>query len=200
MIETMNRFLPLLCLAFLLVGCGDRPATDELELADDTLGEEVEAVVEIDGDEYVSYGDPLPVDPDGIVALDAAVLAEDLGTYENTVVRVEGTVAKVCQMKGCWLTFQTPASAPVRVQVPRDDEGEYVYTFPMDLGAAEVIVEGTVTSDSTDVETLRHFAEDEGLPQEEIDAITEPERTIILTARGALVKRGALAETVTPQS
>lgn len=181
--------LPLLFFA-LLVGCTDRPVVEEVELAEDTLGEEVETVVELDGETYVSYGDPLRVDEGGIVALDPAVLTEDLGTYENTVVRVQGTVAKVCQMKGCWLTFQTPASAPVRVQVPRDSAG-YVFTFPTDLGAADVIVEGTVTSDSTDVETLRHFAEDEGRPQDEIDAITEPERTIILTARGALVKRVA---------
>jgi len=190
--------LPLLFFA-LLVGCADRPDMDDAELADDTLGEEVETVVEVNGDEYVSYGDPLPVDDDALVALAPAALGEALGTYENTVVRVEGTVAKVCKMQGCWLTFQTPASDAVRVQVPRDSSG-YVFTFPTDLGAAEVIVEGTVTAEETDVETLRHFAEDEGRPQDEIDAITEPERTIILTARGALVKRGALVEAVTTQS
>lgn len=186
-----TTLLPLLFFA-LLVGCTDESTLDDAELAEDTLGEEVETVVELDGETYVSYGDPLRVDDDGIVALDPAVLTEDLGTYENTVVRVQGTVAKVCQMKGCWLTFETTASAPVRVQVPRDSAG-YVFTFPTDLGAADVIVEGTVTSDSTDVETLRHFAEDEGRSQEEIDAITEPERTIILTARGALVRRAAPA-------
>ena len=181
--------LPLLFFA-LLVGCEDRPVIEDAELAEGTLGEEVETVVELDGETYVSYGDPLRVDDDGIVALDPVALTEALGTYENTVVRVQGTVAQVCQMKGCWLTFETPASVPVRVQVPRDSAG-YVFTFPTDLGAADVIVEGTVTSDSTDVETLRHFAEDEGRSQEEIDAITEPEQTVILTARGALVKRAA---------
>jgi hypothetical protein len=174
----------------LLVGCEDRPVIEDAELAEGTLGEEVETVVELDGETYVSYGDPLRVDDDGIVALDPVALTEDLGTYENTVVRVRGTVAQVCQAKGCWLTFETPAAVPVRVEVPRDSAG-YVFTFPTDLGAAEVIVEGMVTADTTDVETLRHFAEDEGRPQEEIDAITEPERTVVLTARGALVKRAA---------
>jgi hypothetical protein len=188
--------LPLL-IAALLVGCEDRPVVEDAELAEGTLGEEVETVVEIDGEEYVSYGDPLTVDEDDFVALDPVALTEDLGTYMNTVVRVQGTVAQVCQMKGCWLTFETPASVPVRVQVPRDSAG-YVFTFPTDLGAAEVVVEGMVTADSTDVETLRHFAEDEGRPQEEIDAITEPQQTVTLTARGALVKRAAPAPETAP--
>jgi hypothetical protein len=91
-------------------------------------------------------------------------------------------------MQGCWLTLQNPTGQPIRVQVPRDSSG-YVFTFPTDLGIAEVIVEGTVTADTTSVETLRHFAEDEGRSQAEIDAITEPEPTVTLTARGALVKR-----------
>lgn len=136
---------------------------------------------------YDVYGDPLDLDGE-IVALTPAALTEDVGTYNNTVVRVEGTVAQVCKMAGCWLTLQNPTGQPIRVQVPRDSSG-YVFTFPTDLGIAEVIVEGTVTADTTSVETLRHFAEDEGRSQEEIDAITEPEPTVILTARGALVKR-----------
>src|SRR6056297_3416193 len=101
----MTRLLTFL-LVLLLVGCEDRPVIEDAELAEGTLGEEVETVVELDGETYVSYGDPLRVDEGGIVALDPAVLTEDLGTYENTVVRVQGTVAKVCQTKGCWLTFQ----------------------------------------------------------------------------------------------
>jgi hypothetical protein len=192
----MNRLLlpPLLLPLFLglfLVGCQDAPEVDDLELSEEAADlETADGLVVVDGEEYASFGDPLLVDGDAdLVALDPAALTQDLGTYQNTVVRVEGTVAKVCQMKGCWLTLQNPAGTPIRVEVPRDEDGEYVYTFPKDLGIAEVIVEGTVMADETDVETLRHFAEDEGQSPEEIDAITEPERTVVLTARGALVKQ-----------
>jgi hypothetical protein len=193
----MNRllFFPLL-LSLILVGCQDAPDVDDMELSEEAADLEMaDGLVLVDGEEYVSYGDPLVVEDDDndLVSLDPAALTQDLGTYQNTVVRVEGTVAKVCQAMGCWLTLQNPAGTPIRVEVPRDEEGEYVYTFPTDLGIAEVIVEGTVTSDTTDVETLRHFAEDEGRSSEEVDAITEPERTVVLTARGALVKQPGVA-------
>lgn len=164
-----------------LIGC-----TDSEEYETISYENEIEEV-----GEYVAYGDSLAMD-ESLVALTPAALTQDLGTYQNTVVRVEGTVAQVCRMKGCWLTLQNPTATPIRVVVPRDSAGTYVYTFPTDLGAAEVIVEGTVTADTTSVETLRHFAEDEGRPQAEIDAITEPEATAVLTARGALVKRAAV--------
>lgn len=191
----MNRLLLLpLLLGLFLVGCQDAPDVDDMELADEAADlEATDGLVMVDGTEYVAYGDLLAMDEDEeVVALDPAALTQDLGTYQNTVVRVEGTVAKVCQMKGCWLTLQNPTGTPIRVEVPRDEEGEYVYTFPTDLGIAEVIVEGTVTSDETDVETLRHFAEDEGRPADEVEAITEPQQTVILTARGALVKQPAV--------
>ncbi len=148
------------------------------------------AVSDSSADEYASYGDPLAVD-ESIVALTPAAITQDIGAYENTVVRVEGTVAQVCQMKGCWLTLQNPTATPIRVVVPRDSAGAYVYTFPTDLGTQDVIVEGTVTADTTSVEMLRHLAEDEGRSAAEVEAITKPQRTVVLTARGALVKRAA---------
>ena len=187
----MKRILPTLLVLGLLafVGCTDAP--DESPAASEAD--------EYAADEYAVYGDSLAMG-EGAVALTPAALTQDLGTYQNTVVRVEGTVAKVCQMKGCWLTLQNPTATPIRVVVPKDSTGNYVYTFPTDLGAQEVIVEGTVTADTTSVETLRHFAEDEGRPQAEIDAITEPEATVVLTARGALVKRAEPVEPAAPQS
>jgi hypothetical protein len=192
----MNRLLILpLLLGFFLVGCADAPEVDDMELSEEAADlEATDGLVMVDGAEYVAYGDLLAMDEDdAVVSLDPAALTQDLGTYQNTVVRVEGTVAKVCQMEGCWLTLQNPTGTPIRVEVPRDEAGEYVYTFPTDLGIAEVIVEGTVTADETSVETLRHFAEDEGRAPEEIDAITEPEQTAVLTARGALVKQADVA-------
>lgn len=184
----MKRFLPFLCALNLLVlvGCQEVEVPEESVYSDEAT----------EAGEYDAYGDPLAMDEE-IVALTPAAVTQDIGTYENTVVRVEGTVAQVCKMAGCWLTLQNPTATPIRVVVPRDSAGAYVYTFPTDLGAAEVIVEGTVSADTMSVETLRHLAEDEGRTAAEIEAITEPQRTVVLTARGALVKR---AEPVVIQS
>jgi hypothetical protein len=180
----MNRLfsLALASLLLLATGCAE-PA--EAPIAS------LEEVPTTAPAEYVSYGVPLDTD-ETIVALTPTALVQDIATYQDAVVRVEGTVAQVCKMAGCWLTLENPTGQPIRVQVPRDSSG-YVFTFPLDLGMVGVIVEGTVRADTTSVETLRHFAEDEGRSKEEIDAITEPESTVVLTARGALVKQPAAA-------
>ncbi len=179
----MNR-LPLFALAFalLFMGCVDAPDTYEAE-------PEAETAVA----EFMSYGDELAMDVD-LVVITPAELTADPSAYDGTVVRVEGTIAKVCRNKGCWLTLENPTATPIRVDVPRDAEGQYVYTFPTDLPVSDVIIEGTAKMDTTSVETLRHFAEDEGRSQEEIDAITEPQPTVILTANGALVKPAAAVQ------
>lgn len=142
---------------------------------------------------YASYGEPIALG-DGTVALRPAALTADPATYDGTVVRVEGTVAEVCRMEGCWLTLENPTATPIRVVVPRDADGRYLFTFPTDAGMLDVIVEGTVDVDTMSVEELRHYAEDEGRAQEEIDAITEPQPTVVLTATGALVEADAATE------
>ena len=179
----IRLFSLLLALAF-VAGCAEPDAVEEI--GTDALGENVE---------YASFGESVVLE-DGMTTLDPAALTSDPLAYGGTVVRVEGTVAEVCKMAGCWLTLQTsegsgganPTAPPVRVQVPRDEAGEYVFTFPKDLGMVEAIVEGTVAVDTLGVDELRHYAEDEGRSAAEIDAITEPQPQIVLTARGALVK------------
>ena len=178
----MNRLLLLALASLMLLATGCAESNDTAIVVDTD-----EEVADAMDSEYEFYGDRLDTD-ETIVALTPAALTGDVGAYNDTVVRVEGTVAQVCKMAGCWLTMENPTGQPIRVQVPRDSSG-YVFTFPTDLGIAEVIVEGTVRADTTSVETLRHFAEDEGRSQEEIDAITAPQPTVVLTARGALVKR-----------
>ena len=176
--NTMTRtFALLLALAFAFVaGCAEPEVSEEI--ATDELGENVE---------YASYGESVVLE-DGMASLDPATLTADPLAYNGTVVRVEGQVAEVCVNAGCWLTLANPTATPIRVQVPRDEAGKYVYTFPTDLGMVDAIIEGTVTVDTLGVDELRHYAEDEGRPQSAIDAITEPQPTVQLIARGALLK------------
>lgn len=140
--------------------------------------------------DYVPFGEPVALD-DGTPTVTPSALLADPAAYDGETVRVEGTIAEMCRMMGCWLTLRdtgAEAGETVRVRVPTDEEGEYVYTFPTDLGMIDAIVEGTVEVDTMSVDELRHYAEDEGRSQEEIDAITEPKPTVVLTARGALVE------------
>lgn len=125
-----------------------------------------------------------PGDGAVLFASDVVTSPED---YLEVPVRVAGTVSEVCQNAGCWLTFQNDAGVAFRVTVPRDDDG-YVFTFPTDVSGEHVLVAGTLTLEQTSVETLKHFAEDRGDDPETIAAITEPERTLVLSATGARIE------------
>ena len=49
-------------------------------------------------------------------------------------------------------------------------------------------IKGTAKVDTLSVDWLQHLAEDANKPQEEIDAITEPEITISITADGVIIE------------
>lgn len=117
---------------------------------------------------------------------DALARADEL---DGQTVRVEGEVAEVCQMAGCWLTFSNEAGVPFRVAVPRTDAGGYEFTFPKDIAGERVVVEGTLEVTETDAATRRHLAEDGGASPDEVAAITDAERTVVLNATGARVER-----------
>lgn len=77
-------------------------------------------------------------------------------------VTVSGTVREVCQMMGCWLTLDTggETSAVVRVNVPKDEDGKYVFTVPTDISGRIAYVTGYVEEAELDAETAAHYAED----------------------------------------
>lgn len=171
------RIASLLLALVLVAGCAETATDAPTETAVETAN-------------YTPYGEPVALD-DGAPTVAPSSLLADPTAYDGETVRVEGTVAEVCQAAGCWLTLRDTGASDgetVRVLVPKDSAGSYVYTFPTDLGMVDVVLEGTAEVDTMGVDELRHYAEDEGRPQEEIDAITEPQPTVVLTARGALVE------------
>ena len=125
--------------------------------------------------EAVPNGDALS--PDEVIA--------DPDVYAGKTVVVEGVVREVCQMAGCWLTFSDADGQTVRVNVPRDESESYVFTFPKDVSGQTVRVAGTLEVETTSVEDQRHYAEDGGASEDAVAAITEPKRTLVLTALGA---------------
>ena len=147
-----------------------------------------------EGDQVVAdMGTVVGEDPGDGAVLFVEQILEAPETYDGTPVRVAGTVSEVCQMEGCWLTFQNDEGTPFRVSVPRDDDG-YVFTFPTDVSGQNAVVAGTLSIEETSVETLRHLAEDGGATADEIAAITAPERTFVLSATGARLE-GAVSGT-----
>lgn len=97
-------------------------------------------------------------------------------------IKLTGTVSEVCQVKGCWMNIQpdTGDGMPVFVQFK-----DYAFAMPKDITGRKVVIYGKAFYEMTSVEDLRHYAEDEGASQAEIDAITEPKTKLKFTASGA---------------
>ena len=174
----MTRLLPLLLLtacgltACGLTACGDAPDDPAGPPPDGAEVGEVAADV---------FGRAVPSGE----ALSPSELISGAGDYAGRTVLVEGAVREVCQMAGCWMSFADDQGRTVRIEVPRDDSGSYLFTFPTDASGRTVRVHGMLAVETESVEDLRHYAEDGGASAAEIAAITEPERTLVLTALGA---------------
>lgn len=106
---------------------------------------------------------------------------------DTLAAKVKGTVSKVCQVKGCWMTIQPddPNKEAMMVQFK-----DYGFFMPKDIAGRAVVMDGYAYRAVTSVEDLKHYAEDEGLPQEEIDKITEPKEELKFLASGVVLLDG----------
>jgi len=115
-------------------------------------------------------------------ALSLAQLMSNMEGKKEMSAKVKGEVEAVCKAKGCWMTLKRGDDKTMRVTFK-----DYAFFVPKDCDGKMAVVEGIVKIDTTSVETLRHFAEDEGLPQAEIDKITQPEIEMVFVADGAII-------------
>lgn len=100
---------------------------------------------------------------------------------QSADVKVKGKVVEVCKAEGCWIRMETPAG-PMLVKMK-----DHAFTVPLALNGKTIVAEGTATLKETSVEMQKHYAEDAGKSKEEIDAIKEPKKEIVMQAAGILV-------------
>lgn len=116
-------------------------------------------------------------------ALTPSQLVSQLQNGESFEGQIMGEINEVCTKKGCWLTMDLPDGESMRVTFK-----DYGFFVPTNSHGFPIILEGVATIVETDVETLRHFAEDQGKSQEEIEKITAPKREITFEATGVVIK------------
>ena len=96
-------------------------------------------------------------------------------------VKVTGEVIEVCKAEGCWLRLKTnDGSMLVKMK-------DHAFLVPLSLVGKTVEVEGPGSMKETSVDMLKHYAEDAGKSQAEIDAITQPKKEVVLQAKGLAV-------------
>lgn len=149
-------------MAFLLAACGsEQPA--------DTTAQTGQAQ---------TFGDAITAD--GAVTM-PEMLAKMQG-QDSVLVKVKGKVESVCQVKGCWVNLHDDQAGDMFVKFK-----DYAFFLPKDIAGREVVMEGYAFRDTTSVEDLKHYAEDEGKSKEEIAAITQPKEELKFLANGVVL-------------
>lgn len=115
-------------------------------------------------------------------AISFSELGSKMAGTDSLAVKVRGSVESVCQVKGCWMNMQDAKAGNMFVQFK-----DYGFFMPKDISGREVIIEGYAYRKVTPVDELRHYAEDAGKTQEEIEAITEPKEELKFMASGVLL-------------
>jgi len=114
----------------------------------------------------------------------SAVMGQ-LDSIQTVNVTMKGKVTNVCQKKGCWMRITDPANASAEEMFVQFED--YGFFMPKDLAGHSVIMQGKAYTDTTSVEDLKHFAEDEKKSEEEIAAITEPSVEKKFMATGVII-------------
>ena len=179
----MSRFLALF-LAVSLGACQPSGRTSEAPEASRTSEVPDPSRTSEGAVPYQVYGESLT--PAGALSVESVAAAPS--TYVGEVVKVEGTVRQVCQMKGCWLTLEAEAGPDVRIRVPKTGTGEYLYTVPTDLSGRRVVVEGKLEESTLSEAERRHYAEESG---GDLDGDVQPLLELSMTATSVLVQTGA---------
>ena len=115
-------------------------------------------------------------------AIEVNALEEKLVTAEKYIGKVKGTVASVCEKKGCWMKLATTEGDGIMIRFK-----DYKFFMPLNIVGKDVVLQGEAKKTVTSVEMLKHYAEDAGKSKEEVEKITEAKTEIEFIATGVLV-------------
>ena len=120
------------------------------------------------------------INPSG--AMDVATLSKKMESTKEMKATVVGNVVEVCQKKGCWMTLQNGDGNTMRVTFK-----DYAFFMPKDISGKKVIISGIASMETTEVDVLRHYAEDGGKSKEEIEKIVDPKHELTFEAKGVII-------------
>lgn len=127
--------------------------------------------------EATHFGEAFPLAASSPVHSVAAVMA-DTGLH-GTPITITGTIADVCQKKGCWVVV-SDGTAQMRVTFK-----DYGFFVPTDSQDRQVAIRGVVTVEEIPEDLAKHYAEES--KGEDPDAISGPQRVITMVATGVRI-------------
>lgn len=121
------------------------------------------------------------------ITAEGAITIEQLDAQlkekDKVEAKVTGKVSAICKAMGCWMKMERPGGQAMMVKMK-----DHKFYLPKDCEGKTAIIEGVASHKTTSVEMLKHYAEDEGKSQEEIDAIKEPKEEVIFIASGVILQ------------
>jgi hypothetical protein len=126
------------------------------------------------------YGDKVATE--GAVSISDVAAKLNGGSPEFKDVKITAKIVDVCPKKGCWLKLELPDGKTATVKMK-----DYGFFLPLSAKGKTVVIDGNVELKTTSVAELKHYAEDAKKSQEEIAAITEPQKEIKVTAKGIVI-------------
>lgn len=109
-------------------------------------------------------------------SLKAAI--QTVAAFKDKEILATGTVEKVCEKKGCWMTIRTDA-AEVRVTFK-----DYGFFVPVGSAGKPVRIQGRLEQKEVSVADQKHLLEDAGAPKAQIDGIKSPKQEYSFVASG----------------
>ncbi len=116
-------------------------------------------------------------------ALDVKFLPEKMKDQNSMQVKIVGEVLEACQVKGCWMIADLGNNKTMRIRFK-----DYGFFVPKNCTGKTFYAQGIASWDTTSVEELRHYAQDAGRPQEEIEKIISPQFELNFLAEGVLLE------------
>lgn len=169
------KYLVILAFAMSLMSCKNETTETKRIIENTTETEQKET--------YKSFGKEI-ISDDAIAVSSMLNHYKDLKIGDSLDTKITAKVLDVCQAKGCWMVLDLGEEKTARVKFK-----DYGFFMPKDIKGKEVIVNGKAFVNEMPVEELQHYAKDAGQTEEEIAAITSPEKTFSFLADGVLLKQ-----------
>lgn len=158
-------------LAFALTSCGGGATGEE----NNNEKKDSVAVVNV-----AKYGDTTITDEG---AMKMADFVSAMSGKDSMQVKISATINECCKKKGCWMTVDMENGEEMRVSFK-----DYGFFVPKNADGMQATFEGWAYVDTISVEMQKHYLEDAGASQEEIDAITAAKPEWSFVANGVIIK------------